>query len=105
MRVENVVALQLQEAVGQLALARTDYLGDQHLVIVVGDPVRHAAEVLESPFVELPEALRARPLVRLHEESIRVGQAHHQEDDLALLTALADLRMAYVDLSLARPMG
>ena len=42
--VEQVMALELEEAVGQPPLPRADDPGDHHAAVVVGDPPRHPAE-------------------------------------------------------------
>jgi hypothetical protein len=54
--IEQVMALQPQEAVGQAPPARADDLGHHDAAIVVGDPPRHPAEEVEGPDVPLSSA-------------------------------------------------
>ena len=56
---EQVVALEPQERVGDLAVAAAGDLGDGDLAVVVADPPGHAAEEGEGPDVALEERLGA----------------------------------------------
>jgi hypothetical protein len=81
--IEQVVALELEGAVGQPLLARADDPGHQDAAVVIGDPPRHPAEEREATEVPLPESLGALALERLHEQGVGVQQGQHEEGDVA----------------------
>ena len=102
--IEQVMALELEEAVGQPPLARADDLGDHHAAVVVGDPPRHPAEEREAADVALPEGLGALALERLDEQGVGVRQGHDEEGDLAEPAGDVGQGVAEVDLGLAGAM-
>ena len=67
---EKIVALQLQETIGQFTLMGAYDLGGQNLGIVVTDPVGDPAEMLECPDVALPVGLGAFLFKGRHEKGV-----------------------------------
>ena len=104
MLLEQVMALQPQELLGQLPLAALEDLNHSDGRVVVADPPRHAAEVFEGEAMPLQKRLGAFPWKRLHEDGSRVGERHHEQRDLRLLTGQSDRRFAEVHLGFARGM-
>ena len=101
---KQVMALEPQKLLGQLALSPLQYFNHGNGRVVVADPPGHAAEVLKGPAMPFQEGLRAFPRKGLDENRSRVGQRHHEQGDLRLLARQPDRRFAEVDLGLARRM-
>ncbi len=100
---EEVVAHQGPEAVGQLAVNAHPALhrGGE---IVVDDPRRHAAEVGEGPHVAVEEGQLIAPVVDPHEVAARERQPHQELPCRAPEAALLDRDLEEVHLGLlARP--
>lgn len=99
------MTLELQKAVGQLALPTSQDLGHRHFGVVIADPRRHRAKELEGPHMPLPEALGAFALEDPQIKRIAVGQAHHEEGTLPQDAIDVDQRVAEVHLRLPGMMG
>jgi hypothetical protein len=96
------MALQAEELLGELPLPALEDLDHRDTRVVVRDPSRHAAKLLEGPAVSLHERLRALLGKSLHEHRPRRGQCHDEDRRLRLPPGGPDRRLAEVDLGLAR---
>jgi hypothetical protein len=99
---EQVMALQPQELLGQLALAPLEHLDHRDGQVIVADPPWHTAEELERPAMPLQEGLRAFPWKSLNEDRSRVRQRHHEQGRLSLHAIELNGGFAEVDLRFAR---
>ena len=102
---EQVVALEPQERVGDLALAAAGDLGDGDPGVVVADPPRDAAEEGEGPDVALEERLGALAREGADEDRVGVRQGHDEQGHRGGLAVEDDLGLAEVDLGLAGGVG
>ena len=102
---EQVVALQPEELVGDLAVAAAGDPGDGDLGVVVADPPGHAAEEGEGPDVALEERLGALAREGADEDRVGVRQGHDEQRDLGRPAVEGDLGLAEVDLGLAGRVG
>jgi hypothetical protein len=100
-RREQRVALELEKLLGQLPLPALEDLDDRDPGVVVGDPPRNAAELLEGPAMSLHERLRALLGKSLHEHRSRRRKRHDEDRRLPLLLGDPDRRVAEVDLGLS----
>ena len=100
MRIEQVMTLNFQERVGDLAVATPEDLGDGDPGVVVADPTRHTGEELEGPEVTLEERLGALAREGDDEEGVGIRQGHDEEGDLGGLAIEMDLGLTEIDLGL-----
>ena len=103
-RIEQVMAQELLEPLGQLPLPGAQDLGDAYPGVVVADPPGYTPEELEGPHMSFPERLRAFPLEGHHKERIGVRQHHRQEMHLPQHPAHLHQRLPEIHLRLAGPM-
>ena len=101
---EEIMALQPQELPREHAAPLLDHFRHGDLRVVVGDPLRHAAEELEGPAMALLKRLGAFPGKDLAEEGVAERQRHHEHRHLPLLPPIDDRRLAEIGLGFARPM-
>ncbi len=101
---EEIMALQPQELAGEHPASLLDHLRDGNLGVVVGNPLRHAAEEFKCPAMALLECLGAFAGKDLAEYGIAVQKRQDEHGDLPLLAAIKNRRLAKVDLGLARSM-
>lgn len=101
MFLEEVVTLQLKEAIGELAFSPHQHLSDRDPSVVIADAARHRSEEPEGPHVTFPETLGAFPLEDLEVKGVAAGQAHDEEGALLQGSVEVDQGMAEIDLSLA----
>ena len=102
---EQVMALEPEERVGELAVAAAGDPGDGDLGVVVADPPGHAAEEGEGPDVALEERLGALAGEGADEDRVGVRQGHDEQGDGGGLAVEDDLGLAEVDLGLAGRVG
>ena len=105
MLLEEVVALQPEELVGELAVAAAGDPGDGDLGVVVADPAGDAAEEGEGPDVALEERLGALAREGAGEDRVGVRQGHDEDRHLGRPAVEGDLGLAEVDLGLAGRVG
>jgi hypothetical protein len=101
---EQIMALQPQELLGQLALAPLQHFDHGNGQVVVADPLRHTLEELEGPAMPFQEDLGTFSWESLNEDRSRVGQRHHEQGDLRLLACQMDRGCAEIDLGFTRRM-
>ena len=98
--VEAVVASERDEPLGLDAGAALEHLGHRRLQVVVADPVRYAAQVLEAPDVAVEEHGLALVQVGARETLARRRQAHQEQRQLGQRAGQVDVDRAEVDLGL-----
>ena len=105
MGLEEVVAPEPSELVGDLAAPAAGDPGDGDPQVVVADPPRHAAEELEGAGVALEERLGTLAREGAAEDGVGVRQGHDEQRHLGRLAVERDLGLAEVDLGLAGRVG
>lgn len=102
---EEVVALESLEGVGERPPPAFGDLGDGDLQVVVADPTRNSAEEGEGPDVTLEEGLGALAWEGPDEDRIGIRQGHDEQGDLGRPAIEMDLGLTEIDLGPARWMG
>src|SRR4051812_28959628 len=105
MRLEQMMTLEPEEGVGDLAIAAPEDLGHGDPGVVVADPPGYPAEEGEGPEVALEERLGAFSREGGDEDGVGVRQGHREQGDLGGLAIEMDLGLAEIDLGLARGVG
>jgi hypothetical protein len=105
MRFEQVITLESEERVGDLAFPAPEDLGDGDLGVVVADPARHPAEEGEGPDVTFEERLGALAREGDDEDRVGVRQGHDEEGDLRGRPIELDFGLTEIDLGLAGGVG
>ena len=100
----KIVRLQSQELFRWLLATPADNPGDRDLRVVLADPLGDTTKELKRTNVALLERFGTFPGKRLAEEGVAVRQRHHAEHHLDLTTTIDGLRLAEIELGLARRM-